>query len=95
LSDLDETLQQISCTVEPFFRRLPIRIIDQPVIGLELHPFAFLADEGDQAFRVGEALITEGDDRAFGSGVDLLDAGITSAAKASIASWLSMPESRR
>ncbi len=46
------------------------------MVGLELHARPLLADEGDQAFGIGEGLIAEGDHRALRPGVDLLDAGL-------------------
>ena len=46
------------------------------MVGLELHLLAVLANEGNQAFGIGEALVAEGDHRALGPGVDLLDAGL-------------------
>ena len=45
------------------------RVMWEPVVGLELD-VPLRADEGDEALRVGEALVAEGDDRALGPDVD-------------------------
>ena len=46
------------------------------MVRLELHLLAVLTNEVDEALGVGEALVAEGDDRAFRPGIDLLDTGL-------------------
>src|SRR6185437_1546841 len=72
--NLDETAQQNARPGESLFRRLPVSVVDEPVVRLELHAGPLLADEGDQPFGVGEALVAEGQDGALRPGIDLLDA---------------------
>ena len=60
---------------KPRLGHLPIGV-EISVVGLQLHAGPLLADEGDQAFRIGEALVAEGDHRALRPGIDLLDAGL-------------------
>ena len=43
-------------------------------------PPARLLHEGDEALRVGELVLAEGDDGALGAGIDLLQAGLLGAA---------------
>src|ERR1700687_653764 len=74
--DLDQTAEQIAGAVQPFLRRLPIGVIDEPVVGLQLDARALLANEGDEALRIGKTLVAEGDDGALRPGIDLLDASL-------------------
>src|SRR4029079_2723475 len=71
-----ELLQEIARTMQPLFRRVPLGVIDELVIGPELHAGAFLLDEGDEAFGVGEMIVAEGEDRALRTGIDLRHASL-------------------
>ena len=47
------------------------------MVRLQLHACPLLADESDEPLGIGEGLVAEGDHRALGPGVDMLDASLT------------------
>ena len=49
----------------------PVAPVDEPVVGAQIDGAGLAPEELGQAFRVGEAIVAEGDHRALGASVQL------------------------
>src|SRR6202007_1457004 len=75
LGEIGELPQDFGRTHQTLFRRLPF--LEKYHLHVRPHPrrLSVLADEIDQAIRLRELVVAEGDDRPLRPGIDLLDIG--------------------